>query len=62
MIGTYHVLHLCCDVQCEVCCGATSAPGDVAERWSIGRHAVLPIEEILYTLHITKRSTSASLR
>lgn len=48
--ATYQVLHLCGNVQCNLSCGATSAPGDIAEDWSIRSHAVQPVQQVLHTL------------
>ena len=46
----HHVLHLCSDVKREICCAATGPPCDVTEGGPIRCHAILPVEEILYSL------------
>ena len=43
----YHVLHLVGDVESEICSGATSAPGDVAEGRIVRNHTVHAVEEIV---------------
>lgn len=43
----YHVLHLVGDVEGEICCGAASSPGDVAEGRVVRNHAVHALEEIV---------------
>ncbi|RRT51425.1 hypothetical protein BHE74_00034780 [Ensete ventricosum] len=50
MREVYHVLHPVGDVEGEVGGGSAGAPGDVAESWVVGDHAVHAFEEVLHAL------------
>ena len=49
----HHVLHLVGYLQSKLRGRAASSPSDVAERWTILCHSVLPFEEVLHALRHT---------
>ena len=56
---TDHILHLLCNVEGQVLCGTTGAPGDVTEGWAIRSHLVLSVEQVLHALHVDGEQQSS---